>query len=197
MKLVAWSGGVDSTAALVKTLEGTEEPVRTFEVDSPHLPANDFQRVSRDALEVEIERDYRSFDRRRASFSLLDPVPDSGGHGLHQMGLWLQLLPMYTAPAEDVVLGWISGDDAWHKAHAARQAWAALGEIHGLDGALVTPLEWKTKWWAVRYLEQRGLYRFTWSCPNPDGARRCGECHKCREIQEAEFRLDAGLTEWD
>ena len=178
LKLVAWSGGCDSTLALYEALrnqktwvvEGEQRyEVRALSINFSPVPQNAPQRAVRKRIKAALALRGLHFAHIE-----LDLVANNNAFSdrASQAVCWLAQAQQYLCTGEDLVTGWIRGDDVWHNIADLRASFTSLNAACGrANSALETPLEWITKATVIKRLKAADLYDLTWWCENP---RRVG-----------------------
>lgn len=199
LRLVAFSGGCDSTLALYEALinqkawfVGAEKPrpeVRSISVVQPNVPANPQQLRARGRILAEFKRRGLLVEHINVAITQTGGQPRRGNGGSVQAQIWLGAIAPYLADDEDLVLGWHDGE--FDNVADAKAAFDALQRINGKTGALAFPLRHRTKPEIVARLRELGLLELCWWC---EGCRPgckcegrgfirngqpCGECKKC------------------
>lgn len=199
--LVCWSGGLDSTAALLHSAADSSHQVPVSAVSFNHRQfGSPRERGARAHILRWMKRQgYRVWHSEVEIVSMGVPIePDAekekkNAHFerpsiLH--ATYLGLAFPYLRRDDDLVFGYIKYDPAWHQMSRIREAHRALCDAVGYRGRLLTPLEWWDKQDVMENLEKwKFPLDLCWSCQAPKGRRSCGECDSCTERREAETAL--------
>lgn len=190
MALILWSGGCDSTLVLHNllrqqkdgTLKDDKDGVCTLSIVHPQIGAVSQQAAARKVLAAKFEaRGFRfSSGVVRIEHDKDDRVP-ANQVGLVQPQIWLTTAASYLQSEEDLYVGWIRGDDAWHYAHTLRAAFDALQAVGDKKGKLVTPLDCMRKQDVLRELKELKLLDDCWHCEGvaDDKNEPCDACPSC------------------
>ncbi len=201
MKVVVWSGGLDSTLLLAHELAtqprgGVKAITLAGHLQLPHDQL---------ACERVARAEFKKWARARGWKFRHETVRVKTSGNIHndvgQSGIWLSHLMPYLQGGDTALFGYIRGDDFWHWRHLFVAAFGALAASHFVGSSLLVnfPLEWHRKRDVV---EGARLYRLPrrcwWTCEKPVGDernRRCGRCSKCRESKRAKVDLrDLGTS---
>lgn len=199
-KVVIWSGGLDSTLLLTSELARARKGqwIKALTLIHPQLPQDQLK------CERAARREFKKWARKKLGVRFThDEVrvstkaAVSGDVG--QPGLWLCHLMPYLWPGDDVLFGYVRGDDYWHFRHLFVQAFDALAAAHQMTGRLRMewPFEWLDKPDVIRGAQNYRLpRRCWWTCDSPrmpkepwKKPRACGRCNKCREYRHAKADL--------
>lgn len=199
LKLVAWSGGCDSTLALFKALQNqktwicggkTLYEVQTLSINWLPIPQCPQQRAARKKITARL----RSLGYRFAHREVDITATSGAGTCASQAVLWVGIAQQFLEANQDLVTGWIRGDDVWHRIADLRAAFEHLRLASSrADSALETPLEWHTKRQVIEELEKAGLLDLCWWCENPakvkGRSQPCGHaCTPCQTHAVAKFQ---------
>jgi 7-cyano-7-deazaguanine synthase in queuosine biosynthesis len=196
--LLLWSGGADSTVALLRLLrESPTIRVRTLSIQHPQFAARKEQLAARNLIQERLKSAQSlTFDRLEVE---IRHSADAGLDGAAcQAATWLSIGQGYLAPNEDLALGYMATDSIWHTAEQLRQAFAALQAAQRKDGQLQFPTEWDERPEILSALDEWGLTDLCWWCERPEVlplaavsaefikqerplTKACGTCHPCEE----------------
>ena len=190
--LMVWSGGCDSTLALLHLLKEKKE-VRTLSITHTHVQAMNENLTARTTLRRELAiRGYSIYGDSSIvsiqSHGICPPMPSRvKGARIVQPQLWLGTAAMYLEDGEDLAFGYIRTDDFWHKKQAFDYVFTYTKEILGLTNSnLLFPLEWHTKSEVVKELHEQGLLKYCWTCEMPNNdSTACGGCTPCKHMTSA------------
>lgn len=204
--VVMWSGGLDSTYLLyyvcqytpsvdsVKTISVSDHPQLNKEMLAQQKKARDrFTKYAEEEFNIEI--DNIEID--------VDTKGDLSTGGNTQSALWTALSLSYVDSDDDeIVYGYVRGDDFWHRKHETESAISSLLKVNSKNTKFRYPLEWTSKtdilydWHVVMDLPD-DMY---WFCeepvkdPDTDEVVPCGQCGCClshnKAIYEANFIED-------
>lgn len=198
--VIAWSGGLDSTAALVKILRDTDWEVTTLYVDlDNNWSKSRCEERAIKALKPVLEKTYRGFTHLVNE----SKIEAHNGFGFRQPPVWL-LHAIYSAASltdnhKDVriVLGWIRGDEVIGILDQIRcmvdNIWNIMCDQRPVP-VIELPLIRSTKHNSVRMLrseEKRhaiSICSHMWTCEHPhhiqspvmSGYVMCGLCTPCK-----------------
>jgi len=199
--LIMLSGGLDSTASVVKFLTETDDHIVVHHI-------NLINRLGRAVVELEASHaivdyckaQYRAFDFTTSTLDLSfmrKVVPDIY-HSNYIAGLMASSDPRIKKLASSLI-----ADDHDDNTHIIRSN-VALKLLRTLTPSKTVPeklylLRDMTKSDILEYLPP-DLIRLTWSCRspsrNPKGFQRCGKCRPCTQILKA-LPTDHGVSkEW-
>lgn len=198
--LVSWSGGLDSTTALIKVLRDTDWSVLTQYVNvdnNRHKVRCEREAIHR--LRKVLKRTYRDFEHTEDETEV---NRSHNGWGLMQPPMWA-IHACYAASAlyadhDDVriVLGWTRGDDAVHHhdniVKMIEGIWNVMCDRHPVP-LIEAPLLLSTKYNSVQLIKaeerRRGItvLDHIWTCEGPErlhgpvtsGYVACGTCPPC------------------
>ena len=175
-RLVLWSGGCDSTLVLLWALQAKNAHVRTISLTHPQLGANAEQAAARKKLKKKLEKKYGKFGS--LEFSLGDGVINQ--YGMVQPVMWITNAAMTLLEHEDLMVGYIKGDDVWHYQSEIFTIFQICQKLTKKKGEILFPLEWVDKGEVIRYLHEEGLLKDTFWCERPKSIGiLCGECGSC------------------
>lgn len=200
MSLILWSGGCDSTLALIRALndwkrennspahtpEG-EKPhvpneklrVRTISLVHPNVPAIYEQRNARNAIREALKKQGHEWDHTEVTVynhsinGKLDSNGEFGAEGAGENGgivqplIWIPIAILYLKSDEDLVLGYIKGDDAQYYLTTLRNGFDNLQWVAGRTGKMLTPLDCTSKAEVIHHLKEAKIYKYTWHCEDP------------------------------
>ena len=117
MTLVCWSGGCDSTLVLADLLEDPpkNEQVRSISINHPQQIVNSYRaRAARKKLLRVFKK--QGFDHQHVEVTFRQ----SGSFDLVSLGnpqapVWLLISFLYLRRNENLYLGYVRGDDLWHR----------------------------------------------------------------------------------
>lgn len=176
-RLVLWSGGCDSTLTLLWALQAKNAQVRTISLIHPQLGANVEQTAAREKLKKKLEKKYGKFES--LEFSLGDGHINQ--YGMVQPVMWITNAAMTLSKHEDLLVGYIQGDDVWHYRSEILTMFRTCQKLTGKKGEILFPLEWLDKGEVIRYLHEERLLKDTFWCEHPKRiGRSCGKCSSCK-----------------
>lgn len=185
--IVLWSGGHDSTLALVEAIKAGKDDVLALTVQAPELPAGREHAAARERL-IPIISAFGEFQHYTVS---IDHPGLSITGRIGQTGLWLFAASLFAGASrtKEVHAGYILGDGIWHNIYEVRWAWTAFTRARGGQvPELVTPLEWFSKKDVISALRKHDprLVEEAWTCEFPTSeGKPCGGCGKCLELAGA------------
>lgn len=201
--LVVFSGGIDSTMALIWAHINYEN-VRCISVDSNGLPSSTAQSKarkdivelinSRSALSLGAVSAFNDVKMSEVSFNFT-----TGHFGINyaerdfasQPMLWASVMPMFLMSDEDLVFGYIKGDDFWEWRQDALQIMKSIIAFKSLKNTnIVFPLEKQSKFEIIRFLTHFNS-QILEKCIYCEDARliegkwlNCGICPKCKKVHK-------------
>lgn len=205
--LVCWSGGLDSTAALLHAASESSHQVPIAAVSFNHrqIAASASERAARARILKWMRgQGYRVwhsevFVKSKGALGL-EPsaTPDSDIAGMGRPSIlhpfWVGMAFPYMRKDDDLVLGYIKWDSVWHRREWLHGAFRNLAAMNDITGRLLTPLEWWEKKDVVKNLRDwKFPLDLCWSCENPKARRPCGGCDPCTERRDAELGLARGV----
>jgi Queuosine biosynthesis protein QueC len=205
MALLLWSGGCDSTLLLhdllaAKVEDGQrvgefvtlarDEPVRAISIDDPQVANGPQQKAARDKLRKRLKV-FGNFEHTEVAVTKTGP--DITPSGIPQAAMWLLHAALYLERSEDLYVGYVRGDDVWHKIAWLYQAFASIQGLTEKTGKLILPLEWADKSEVIDRLDKLKLLSGTWHCEKPKGNRACYACRSCRTHATAKFQIKQGI----
>lgn len=212
MTLVLWSGGCDSTLALLNELRTASncqtERVDTLSIIHPQVGAVNQQRMARRRISEAIrERSDiggklgQCYEITLQNGNILDHFAGHGSEagiqlgngGLAQPLIWLPLAQQYLGPEEDLVTGWIKGDCVWHFRTEINQIFETMSKVNIKTGELRFPLEWFEKSEVIQDLKTWDFLDMCWYCEGVGfdmGNEPCGQCEPCLTHMAAKYRLE-------
>lgn len=195
--LLLWSGGCDSTHIL-ETYLNTGFTVRTIGLSHQNVHSSDKMRAARTKIRKWFRRRKKKewphtevTVKHEGSF---DASTHPDGMGLSQPLIWLPPAMLYLEKEEeDLAVGYIKGDDVWHRWPQVLQMFEAMKKMRDQSGSLVTPAEWTSKAQVIHGLHKE-LLRLCWWCESPDSdGDECGKCASCLTHALAELAIARNL----
>ena len=102
-------------------------------------------------------------------------------YGMVQPVMWITNAAMTLLEDEDLLVGYIQGDQVWHYRTEVLTIFQTCQKLTGKRGEILFPLEWVDKGEVIRYLHEEGLLKDTFWCERPKSiGRSCGECSSCK-----------------
>ena len=196
MKLLSWSGGIDSTANVLDMFKtGTE-----FETVYVKLPNNESMQKrelrARKKILKALTKQYGDYHVKDTMVEYVGTLTPSGG--FVQPYVWATSisynidLNLYS----DLVLGYIRSDDFWHIKHDFEMMIAVSNRMLVFNGdefrtKITYPYEWYEKADVIRrYDDDKKILKLTSYCESHEIKKgRCGECEKCAEVDDAYARI--------
>lgn len=184
--LVMWSGGVDSTAGLVKTLRQTEEPVIALHL---HLATEEY-RSAAEARAIEAMMAVlaeRTFEYRDCSLDL-------NGAGIFPWDMTAVCfaagsLARGRADIDRLVIGTCKGEGHWKDRWERIEAFISGAMWPKRPIHLEMPCAQMTKAEEMAYLGREVAER-CWGCRTPVGIfMPCGTCPTCKSYRDARREL--------
>ncbi len=195
------SGGIDSTAVLVKLLEETEDHIHAHHIYLKNRMGR--ERVELAAVYKIVEychNHYRAFDFTVSSIDLsfLRSTPPDIFHTNYIAGLMVGLDPRIKRLARCVIADDEEDETYSIRRDVARMLFRTLVP-QKRSPEYIYPVKDMSKAEVIAYLPQ-DLLHLTWSCRTPQRTqsafKRCGQCHTCQQIQEALFTSGQRSHEW-
>lgn len=201
LSLVCWSGGHDSTLALLQLARKAcwANPVKALAITHSQVLGAEENRNARKAIlnwmkangyfviyqEVQIKhtKGYEWNDTRVPHAKRTFTCENSGG--IMQPQLWIATASLYLDESEDLHMGYIRGDDVWHYREWMCDLFYNLKTLMHKKGDLQFPLEWMEKYEVIDQLKACGLLDLCWTCEAPDKGKPCGKCAPCKKLDAA------------
>lgn len=182
--LVLWSGGCDSTLALFEAIRHGN--VRAISIVHENVPAKSPSAKARDRIAKELTRRGMRFERSTVTISHDSATALYGcSGGIDQPQLWLPIAHPFLNDDEDLVTGWIRGDDVWHYRQIVFTLFDQLQFLAHKTGKLLCPLEWDRKEEVIKRLKDADLYDLCWFCEGTEDEKPCSNCVPCRTHSSA------------
>lgn len=197
MRVVVWSGGLDSTLILADELaKDTAYGLGTGNVKaitlSGHRQLDRAQIACERAARAEFKRWAKARGWKFRHETVRVKTSGDIDQNVGQSGMWLCHLMPYLRNGDTALFGYIRGDDFWHHRHLFVSAFGAVAASHYSDLKIEFPLEWHRKRDVVDGARRfRMPRRVWWTCDRPKnhptkvGHKPCGKCGKCRGIKRA------------
>jgi 7-cyano-7-deazaguanine synthase in queuosine biosynthesis len=201
MSLICWSGGHDSTLALLQLARkaSSDNPVKALAIVHPQILAAEENRAARKAIlawmkaqgyfviyqEVQIKhkKGYEWNDSRIPHAKRV--ITCENNHGAMQPQIWISTASLYLDKDEDLHMGYIRGDDVWHYREWVCDLFYNLKTLMYKTGSLQFPLEWTEKYEVIDQLKACGLLDLCWTCETPIKGQPCGGCSPCEKLWQA------------
>jgi hypothetical protein len=189
-RMVVWSGGIDSTAALQRAtrVASPDNPVRALVVTGHPSLSDPFMRAQAAA-----RARYLTWTRAKGRHVVVEEVGFTGtfvsryqdeGAWRMQPLFWLEAAAQAVGDGDVVTLGYVKRDSFWHIRREYEAAFMALCALKGIHATVEYPWEWHEKddvLGVLRAEEVPDDCWFTCEMTGEDGVP-CGTCHKCREL---------------
>lgn len=192
MTLVLWSGGCDSTLALFDESRKSEKgkPTKAISVDHYNVGAGKQQARARTRILAALKKRGHYVEHVTVKISADEgTILKAQQSGIVQAALWLGTVTPYLATDEDLVTGYIRGDDAFHYRSQLVGAFRGLRNLQNKNGELRFPLEWSEKADVIRRLREVDLFDLVWWCEDPHMFNPCGDCAPCKSVFKAEVMI--------
>lgn len=196
---VFWSGGYDSTMALLERL--IENPTDKYilcyaELENNSLKAKNELKATAAILPI-LKQLYvnASFEQRIMKLS----VNSWGSSSLIQQRLWAFHAPEFAVDFEQVdnfVFGYILGDDYWHYRTEIetilKSSFSIASYKRTHQPQIIYPCEWFTKVDVLtKYMATpifKSIEKLVTTCENPGSSGKSGcRCHTCQNLKEAKL----------
>ena len=177
-RLVVWSGGCDSTAALIWALRAKNAQIRTISFTHFQLGANSEQKKARAKIKKKLQKKYGTFESLECSLGDVTIHTE----GLIQPLMWVTSACMALLADEDLMVGWVKSDDVWHYKTEMHTLFQTCQTLLEKKGKLLCPCEWYDKFVILEALEEEKLLTDVFWCEQPTkGGRKCGgKCASCK-----------------
>lgn len=198
-KVVSFSGGFDSTLALLETIKDTDPRTEIKCISIYHemtgIPKLDKEREARNQIIEFLREKYPdhkiSNDEMRIS---LDWKYQGGTNkGLSQPIFWMSSLAPLVEDGDELILGYINGDQAMTEMHSIYQLWNAAMKIQrGKRVRIKLPLQYVTKPEVIKHLilTHEELVDMCFSCESLGASSdACGYCEPCEHLKSALIQL--------
>ena len=207
MSLICWSGGCDSTLALLDLARKSTpfDPVKALSIRHPQINAREEQDRSREAIKKWIAKRgwpviYQEIQLEHliandiADYKKKDEIPGEedivsffcvSDNGIFQPALWVPQAALYLEDNEDLFMGYVKGDDVWHRREAVVGLFNHIQSVLEKKGKIQFPLEWTKKEEILKRLSDLKVLDLCWSCEFPKRLTPaakpipCGKCHPC------------------
>ncbi len=201
-----WSGGLDSTACLVKRLRETNNDVTALYVEVVgHESKTWCENGAIARLKSRLEHRYRNFELVTAPIAALSPISSSQNVRRSVQPLFWLYAALGTTLGNtftDLTVGYVKGDSAVEFLPDIKKMWLAQQRMQYGSAKpipLLTPLRTWDKPRIIRYLksveaaDSIKLLDSVWTCEDPkrdhllclSGFRACGECTPCKTAMRA------------
>lgn len=191
MSLILWSGGCDSSLLIfeqaTKALAAGEPMPRTLSINyDEQINAGEQQRKVRAAFLKELARRGMKIEATE-----LEIRKQGEGYvqrnGLPQSCFWLSLAQTFLEEEEDLYLGYVRGDDIWHRRSELIWIFDNTQTILRKTGKLFMPFEWVAKDEVLKDLAAARLDKLVWycECVRPGEKKPCGWCPSCKSMSAA------------
>lgn len=187
--LLAWSGGLDSTYLLLSYLNDESVEVRTVSFLCGQILQSNRQWEARSKIKKLLIEQGKEF---HASECQIEFTISMGSREIRseQAALWAAVTALYADHDECVVMGYVRGDDFWHRGTPGfGAATTALADMLGKSVQYHFPLEWEDKISVLGKMKELypEFYPHVWFCDLPDKiGNACNECASCISHQRAE-----------
>lgn len=190
MSLVLWSGGLDSTLALYYELT-SKKSVRTITINHNKINSNKQEKEKKARKEIKAKLLEEGYNFHSFEINIEDNDENVSFCGLTHPIIWLPQAIFYLEPNEDLIIGWIRGDDIWHyKTHVEQIFWSMLSIMEKDGCRLSTPLEFENKYDVLSQMKKYGLEDICWWCEEPTSVgMSCGSCDPCKNYIMASYYL--------
>lgn len=191
-KLVCWSGGCDSTLCLydLAAKSSKASPVHSIAINHGEVGAEIQQKKARVRLLARFKKLGFHIQHTEITIRTKGDFYISG-HGIVQPSIWLPFAMLYARKKDDLIFGYIRGDDVWHHKLAIEYIHQYAQSLNHNEGKLVFPLEWMTKAEVIKRLRELKLLKLVWWCERPTKkGRPCKECGCCVVHQVAVYQLE-------
>ena len=179
---IMWSGGYDSTAALLQYL-GSKRDIRLVSVNLTNQPEQvAMEKAARSRILELLKARTEKFDERVSYVQQDWPMLNCGGCiSLGQPPLWVYIASFCALPG-DVVFAWVKHDDVWHNRRDVIDLEYALRPFTNTKN-LLFPFEWDTKEQILKYYRgNEDIFHALSSCE--DGKSwTTHDCPKCNELR--------------
>jgi len=209
--VIAWSGGCDSTALIIKIISdrlkyktGNNERIVVLSLHHHAVCAQDENKKARfvlreflrkidkhqkiDFVELNVTDDAKNNDILPWNYRLIQPI------------MWISNAITYLEQNEDLYVGWIKGDCSLFCVEDIKIFFNAMQRLQGKTGKLRIPFYLNQKHEIVRYLRKVDVggkfvdfVKLCWWCESPKGennkSKQCGWCVPCTNFHHAELIL--------
>jgi hypothetical protein len=186
--LILWSGGLDSTYLLIKTLiEQQDSPhvIRTISLNCPQISGSKKCRGSRNKIKKILNDEGWKFFHTEISLSYESKrywLGPAGEDGIAQPAIWAFLGLIHAMPEETLYLGYVSGDVAIQYLHEIKGIASEYNSITRKGISISFPIINMEKSEIIENMMsdkvQKKCLENIWFCQG-DESRPCGECQSC------------------
>jgi len=185
--IVAWSGGLDSTALLhwyATTSSEAYQVVAVSVIGHPNL--NKFQLSLQNKAQARFLKYAKSkgyhIEHRKIKIGG-SGIWDGPSDGTGQPILWALAIAASLRDNDTVLMGYICKDDFWHYKHQFLKLFNAICEFKGVKATIEFPFEWVEKAEVIDKIAK--VPKNCWfSCDRTNNNKPCGICKKCLAIQK-------------
>lgn len=198
-KIVAFSGGFDSTLALVHTLNESSphDEIRCISIyhEMTGLPKLNKEREARAKIIKFLREKYpdHSIKNEEMRISLDWKYDGKTNKGLSQPIFWVCNLAPLVEDGDELVLGYINGDQAMTEMHSIYQLWNSAMRIQkGKRVRIKLPLQYTTKSEVIKHLinYHEELVDMCFSCESLSTRdEACGYFEPCEHLKSALVQL--------
>lgn len=176
-RLVVWSGGCDSTAALIWALRAKNAQIRTISFSHHQLGAMPEQKRARAKIKKKLQKKYGTFESLECSLGDVIILTE----GLIQPLMWITSSCMALSADEDLMVGWVKADDVWHYKTEIHMLFQTLQGLLEKKGKLLCPCEWYDKSIIFEVLKEEKLLTDVFWCESPTSkGQPCQKCPSCK-----------------
>ncbi len=205
MSLVCWSGGCDSTLALLDLSRESSEahPVKALSVSHPQVIGDEEHRKARQAILEWARNKGHHIVHQELHLRVHGSdgkITGAGGKegwfnadqngGLIQPIMWMPLAATYLDVREDLYMGYVREDDIWHYEGNFTRMFGDLQFLMNKKGSIKYPLKGESKVDVIRRLKELGVLDLCWYCEDPKKGKPCDDCPSCRRHLTGLWQLD-------
>lgn len=187
-RVVVWSGGYDSTYALVEELRkyGCAE-CWTFKFPGYNEEKFKKEETARNKFKKYVKK--LGWKIIHHVIEVNSDIYPSGN--LPQQLFWLNLSLLYARKETTLIFGYIKKDDYFEFKEKMEKIKENINKIMYKEVKFEYPLKYKNKWEVVKNIRDAGFEKFVWTCEgiDKDSKKPCGKCVPCDSLKVANIMI--------
>ena len=180
MRIILWSGGLDSTFLLhQEAMLNVNYTVIALTIVNDNASGDSQQKC-----EARARKELKKHLPKNIRYETIE-IKHSLQNWTWQMPLWLSYSMPVIFEGDTLMMAYLSSDgaDFWAKRKELEEAFKATIKIFGHDAEIKFPLEYKTKGDIIKGLKKLKLLKYCWTCGDPKKGKACGKCMKCISLK--------------